>query len=307
MKKTVHYRRVVWFDKVKQTLGEMLSDCLEKIQDDVLPTFDVGNSIECLLARRTEIDGEWYLHFVTYERGAPVAVINTSIQANSVEASEQDTEGDNEFIISQLFCLISRNDILWVTHNEPMREGRAQLLISQFIDHCGAGHEFTQFMFQVVLDQAIIDNALQDGIEYIDLSVGSFRPTLEQIVNGGELPKAPFLGGVGKLFRGRATEAAKQAADNLEARLILRPGKSWDKPAVMDLLAGTSKRVMSDYDNEFAIKTKNGIRLTAEKISITRDVSIENGNRRVLASMEVESKMREVLLRLRDDDITDGT
>jgi len=299
MKKVAHYRRAIWVDGMANTLTTMMDDAFAAVPDDLLPTFNISGGFDCMVARRTNHDGARFLHFVTYEEGAPVAVINTRIQAAAVDADEQDPDGENEFIQSQLFCLIFENHVLWATHNEPLREGKIQDILASFALANGVPNEQAQFGFQVVLDQEIIQQAFEDGIQEIDLNLGDFASTLERISNGGELPAGGFLAMLSGLFTAPATAEQIDAARDIEGKLILRPGYDWDKPNVKDLMTSLSNRIRENFEDEFVIVTKSGLRLTRDKISLKRDCEVQ-GTRRILNSIQMETAMRDVLRALRE-------
>lgn len=294
MKKTAHYRRALWVDGLDNVLSTVLEAALSEVGDDVMPVFDISDGMKCMIARRTIASNARYLHLVTYEEGAPVAVINTQIQAAAVDASEQDPEGENEYIHSQIFCLLRDNHILWATHNQPLREGSIQDILARFIESRGGPHDSTQFFFQVVLDQAVVQNAFEDGIEELDLGIGAFNATLQRIANGGVLPSDGFLSKLTNIMTGPATQEQIDAASNIEGKLILKPGRDWKKPEVKSLMTTLSNNIRNSYEDEFAIVTKNGLRLTRDKMSLKRECDVQ-GNRRVLSSTQMEMQLRSTL------------
>lgn len=77
MKKTMFYRRAIWVNEVDYSLFELLDSVLDQIGENILPTFNLSSGEDCMLARRHYQEGGHFLHFVTYEEGAPAAVINT--------------------------------------------------------------------------------------------------------------------------------------------------------------------------------------------------------------------------------------
>lgn len=163
----------------------------------------------------------------------------------------------------------------------------------------------TQFGFQVVLDENVVVQAFQSGIQEIDLGLGAFRPTLERIAEGGELPEDGLLAKIASIFRHQPTAAQITAAEHVEGKFVLRPGRDWERPQVVDLLATMSEGIRSDYDDEFAIVTKSGFRFTRDKMSLQRPFEV-NGNKRVLESPSVETELRAILASFIEDEILDG-
>lgn len=308
MKKNGHYRRVLWLTENERNLGQIVENCLQQRETETLPRFPMGDGLECVIVRQTLAAERRYLHFIVFEAGAPVAIVNTEAELAAAGgfASEQDPHSGQEFIQSQLFCLISDNHIVWTTHNSPLRENSLQLIFSSLIDSCGFGGTTgnTQFGFQVVLDDEVVLEAFRSGIQEIDLGLGAFRPTLERIINGGELPEDGILSKIGSFFSHRPTAEEIVAADHIEGKLVLRPGRDWDKPHVLDLLANMSEGIRSDYDDDFVIVTKNGVRLTREKMSLQREFEVE-GNKRVLTSIQVDEELRAIFNNMIEDNTLD--
>jgi hypothetical protein len=294
----------MWAEGLPHTLATVLDEGFDGIEDNTLPIFGVSNDLQCMIARRSLINEDRFLHFVCYEEGAPVAIINTQIQAAEVEADEQDPQGENEFIQAQLFCLISGDHVIWTSHNETLRESRIQDILASFITSQGGTADAAQFGFQVVLDQVVIQQALEDGISELDLNIGAFAPTLERLANRGELPERGILSKIGSIFNRPATDEEMEAARDIEGKLILRTGYDWNKPEVRELMTTLSNNVRQDYEDEFAIVTKSGLRLTRDKVSLKHDCEVQ-GNRRILNSFQMETQMRQVLQTFKDLGIVD--
>ncbi|MBL4645272.1 MAG: hypothetical protein JKY99_02305 [Rhizobiales bacterium] len=304
MKKTSHYRRAIWMDSVNDTLSDVIEARIVDIDENIQTVFQTSGDFSCMLARRSIHGNVRFLHFVTYEEGAPVAIINTQIQDGAADADEQDPEGENEYILSQLFCLISGNNIIWVTHNDALRDGKIQNVLASFLGSDGSGAQHDAFQFQVVLDQQVVEQAFADGIEEIDLGIGAFAPTLDRVANGGEIPAEGILASLASIFRSPATATQLAAAADIEGKLILRPGRSWEIPRVRELLTSMASSIHANYEDEFVIVTKSGLRLTRDKMSLKRVCEV-HGNRRVLNSQELERHMRIILTNMRDTGIVD--
>lgn len=309
MKKSGHYRRAYWLGDLDKNFGGIIEQCLDSYGANAIPRFEISAGQECIIARRTLRNNRRYLHFVSFEAGAPAAVINTAVQgqAAEIDAAEQGLEAGQEFIQHQLFCIVENNDLVWTTHNSPLRESSIQLLFSRLIESAGLGGNTgnTQFGFQVVLDEEKIQELFDNGIAEIDLGVGALRPTLERIANGGRLPQDGFLGAIATLFQQAPTAEQIEAAQFVEGKLVLRTGRDWEKPAVIDLMSSMSNAVRADYDDEFAIITKSGFRLTRDKVSLQRVFEVQ-GNKRVVSSLEVDRALREMFADLEADGVLDA-
>lgn len=309
MKKSGHYRRAAWLTDQPRNFGALIEECLEFFEDEPLPRFVLNTNEECLIARKSFFEGRRYLHLVVFEAGAPAAVIQTMLEegANEIDAGEQVPDEGQEYIKSQIYCVIENNNIVWATHNSPMRENTILKIFFNLIEaaELGGNPSNTQFMFQVIVDENHIRELLRNGIQQIDLGLGAFRSTLEQIVNDGQLPNEGFMGMIANMFTGMPTAEQIEAASQVEGKLVLKPGRSWDQPEVIDFLSAASQNIREEYPEEFAIVTKKGFRLTRDRMSLQRPFDVA-GNKRVLTSLQVDAELRAIFAALEEDGLLDG-
>lgn len=308
MQKNCHYRRVAWISETEQNIGEIIEQCIENFPEEELPRFDIGEGLECVVARHSADNGVRYLHFISFEAGAPVAVlaIATDEATDDGDVAEQEPEDGHEFIHSQLFCVVQDNNLVWVTHNSTLKEGSIRNILASLIQHSNLddAEDFTKFGFQVVLDERVVMDAFRSGIEEIDLGLGAFRPTLERISEGGELPEDGIVRKLINIVGARPTAEDLEAAEDIEGKLVLRPGRDWSKPRVVNLMTNMSSEIFENYEDEFSIRTKSGVRLTRDKMSVKRSVNLA-GNKRVLNSMQVDRNLRLVFHSLGEGGIFD--
>lgn len=290
-KKTAHYRRVVWSIPTPATLCGVLEECLGDVGPDVLPKFEKNGGGSCLVARRRLDQQPYFLHLVTYEAGAPAAVIQAMAEAGTVDPDTTDPPDGAEFIESQLFCVIKGNHIVWTTHNKNLRDGSVSGLFYRLIENKLGQGDHTRFELQAKLDPAAFKSAFRGGIEEIDLNLGDFKPTLEALALQGEIPGMSLLS---SLIRRRPTVRQIRAAANVSGKITIRPGRNWDKPQVKELMAHMASNVIDDHEDQFVIVTKGGLRLTREKMSVHKEYRAE-GTKQLLDPADVERKLRGVL------------
>lgn len=290
-KKTAHYRRVVWSTPDPATLYGVLEECFGDVGPDTLPKFEKNGGGSCLVARRRLDRQPYFLHLVTYEAGAPAAVIEAMVEAGAVDPDTTNPPDGTEFIQSQLFCVIKGNHVVWTTHNTSLRDGSVSGLFYRLIeDKLGHG-DHTRFELQAKLDPSAFRRAFRDGIEEIDLNLGDLKPTLEALVSDGAIPGMSLLN---SLIGRRPTDREIRAAANVSGRITLRPGRNWDKPQVKELMARMASNVLDDHEDQFVIVTKGGLRLTREKMSVHKEYRAD-GSKHLLDPADVERKLRGVL------------
>ena len=196
-----------------------------------------------------------------------------------------------------------------MTHNSALRDASIYDVFAKFIESLPEDDEediaATAFQFRAILDEAAYERAFSRGIEEIDLGLGNFESTLETLTRGGALPQPGFLAGLMSLVRRRPTNAELRAASMVEARISLRPGRDWDKPHVTSLLAKVAENVMNGHDDQFAIVTKDGFRLTRDKMSVHKEYRVD-GNSRVLNSLEVDAALAGMFAELEQSLVIDA-
>ncbi|WP_306016909.1 hypothetical protein [Oceanicaulis sp. MMSF_3324] len=302
MKKTAHYRYAAWFNE-GHALEPILRECLEAVADEIAPDFDVWGDQRCTIARRPAGDGELFLHMVTYEQGAPAAVIEAALAGRERQTDTESPPDGKEYIQSQVFLLIRGNDVVWTTHNSTLREGRITALLHRFIDSHSEDEEYRQFALQARVDREVFRRAFATGIEEIDLDIGGFRETLDHLVRNGQIPGMnPLMALVGR----RLTPEEIEAAEHLIGRLSLKPGRDWKMPQVKALTADMATSLLdSDEDGQFAIVLKNGFRLTRDRMSVKRSYSAE-GNKHVLSPVDVQAKLTSAMDELFESGVLEG-
>ncbi|WP_125182697.1 hypothetical protein [Minwuia thermotolerans] len=296
MIKTAHFRRAIWFSDFKGTLQGALHSCLKDVADgDPLPVFSLPDGDSCVIARRDISRTPVFLHLVKFEKGASAAVIQAAATAPFAEAEPANPPDGREFIHTQLFVAVRGNDLVWTLHNAAMREGPITSLLTNLVNEFHDDEEASQFELQAVLDSSIFRAAFESGIAEIDLGVGSFKQTLESLIGEGQ---PSFFN------KSRSTEEI-EAASNISGRFILKPGKSCKKPMVKELMKSMADSTVDTHSDGFTILTKNGIRLTKDKMTIKREYEVE-GNRQMVDAIGVKSKLLETLTNLDSDGILES-
>ncbi len=124
------------------------------------------------------------------------------------------------------------------------------------------------------MDEKVIQELFQSGISEIDLGIGAFRPTLERLAAGGALPDDGILAAAKSLFAKRPTASQLEASEHVEAKLVLRSGRDWKRPEVIDLITTVSNNLRASSEDDFVIVTKSGFRLTRDKMSLQRPFDV---------------------------------
>lgn len=297
-KKTAHYRRVVWLKSAgtKTTLEETLRTLWSNKRRT--RTFQTDDGLHCQV-KRSERPEFIACHFVVYEEGADAAVLE------AVGAADSDVDTvpppDNaEYVQSQLFCVLRHDHIVWICHNATMREGTITSLFNALIEDLGGDTKKTKFRLMAKLDKRALKEAFEEGIEEIDLGLGSFGPVLESLSK----PTIPGIRALRSLIQGAFSVDQMDALQRVMGRLRLTPGKDWKLQNVTELLADMAEDVLDSDEEEFAIVTKGGIHLTRERMSVRKKLTVK-GNRQILTSETLE-QLAEFLVELGKDELLEN-
>lgn len=297
MRKSAHYRRAVWLEVAGKSLSNILSHCLGDVANGVAGSFELSSGFKCLVARRVVNSNTTFVHFVTYEEESQAAVISALEDLQELDAAQVGPPPNTEFLHGQLYLLLRGNDCLWTTHNSNMREGSIQSLVRDFVREYSNDEEDLKFVFSALLDHSQLESAFDQGIEAIELGLGGFRSTVEEAYALNRDGDGP-LSYLASLWRADPTAEQQEAAADVQTRVILRPGRKWKKENVKEFLADVAMDVYEDEPDEgFVIVTKTGVRLTRDKLTLSRRISVE-GNNRILTTSQVVGRLTETMEQL---------
>ncbi|WP_370311698.1 hypothetical protein [Sagittula sp.] len=286
-KKTAHYRRA------SQTIGEgtalqnALDLCRDQYPAEAYPVFPFKNGVDAIVASHDrDRHGRDYLHLVTFEEGAGAAVIQTIRRAG---VAEEPAPREKQFIQSQVYLVCRSDDVVFTTHNSPVRDSSISVLLNKLLEaFCP---DEAAYLLTATLDERRYRAMMQDGIEEIDLDVGGYRSTLEYLSNQGQIPNAGLFSMLKSLVSDDATPEELEAAERIMGRLTLRPGRAWDQPQVRELMLEMAEEVLDDgHDEGFAIVTKSGVRITRDSVRVRDDFRVD-GNRRVIDTVQVRTAL----------------
>ncbi|CAD0185805.1 hypothetical protein RUESEDTHA_02705 [Ruegeria sp. THAF57] len=280
MRKTGHYRRAAHVRGEQLTLEQSFDLCSDGYPNVGHPIFQYADGLDCVVASHARRHGRQEIHLAVFEAGAGAAVVETLAQ---VRVDEEPAPAQKEFIRSQVFLICSGEDIIFSTHNAPLRDSRVNLLINNLIRTFSGVDETPVYLLEAALDEAQYREIMDQGIGEIDLGMSGFKQTLEHAINGGAIEQTGIMGVVASLWQRDLTAADREAATKIAGRFVLRSGKDWKDAHV--------KRVMTDMamelldggsDDGFAIVTKNGLRITQDSVRLKDDFSVD-GNRQVVS------------------------
>lgn len=284
------------------TLQRALDLCRDEYPARAYPTYHFKNGVDAIVATHEARNGLDFLHIVTFEEGAGAAVIET-IERTGV--NEEPAPRAKQYIQSQFYLLCRGDDVVFTSHNAPLRDSAASVLLNQLIDSFSEDEPAASFILTATLDEDRFRDLMNDGIQEIDLDVGAYRSTLEYLGNRGQIEDGGLFSVLKSFVTNDVTDEEREAAEKIMARLTLRPGRDWDDMHVKELLAEMATDLVDDgLDNGFAIVTKSGLRITRDSVRVRDDFHVD-GNRRVVDVIQVRSALSEAFEQFQEMGVLD--
>lgn len=293
MKKTAHYRLAAHVGKSKFDLMLAVGHCSDSYPKEGYPIFEYVDDMTCAVVSHLSSAETQQLHLAIFEQGAGAAVVDTIAQ---IRVGEEPAPEMKEFIKSQIFLVISKNDVIYVTHNSHLVETRISLLLNGLINKFSLIDEPPKFLLRAVIDDKIMKQMLDDGIGELEFGVNSFKQTVEYLINDGGLKDASLFSFIKSLFQDESKiDGQIKAAEKLSGMVVMRPGKNWEQPAVKELTKSfAAKLIETDYEDGFTIKTKKGMKITPKNIKLSEEFKVE-GNKQVIDGNLVFEELNSIL------------
>ncbi|WP_173485857.1 MULTISPECIES: hypothetical protein [unclassified Aliiroseovarius] len=205
----------------------------------------------------------------------------------NVRVGEEPAPEQKEFIRSQLFLICSGDDIIFSTHNAPLRDSRANVLVNNLIQRFSGNDDDPVYLLEAALDEDKYRQIMDQGIGEIDLGLSGFQQTLEHALNGGAIEQTGLMGVIASLWQRDLTDEDREAATKVAGRFVLRPGFDWKDVHVKRMMTDMAMNLLEEgIDDGFAIVTKNGLRVTQNSVRLKDDFKVD-GNRQVVSSSQM--------------------
>ncbi|NNV96370.1 hypothetical protein GTF97_21800, partial [Roseobacter sp. HKCCD8767] len=232
MRKTGHYRRAFWFEEHNEgaSLTEKVATALDEWDGEA--TFSLSDELECIIARRIDRNGRIFLSLIAVQEGATAAVIPALERAAQLDAEEANAPDGMEFVQAQVLCLLDGDHLMWTTHNSAVRESSVARYLSALLLAFHPDDDPARFHLRAELDTEQLRRALQDGVKEIDLGVGAFRSTLEEML-GFDGEQGGVLSHFASFFTADRTAEEMDAAAKVDMKVALRPGRDWNNEDVL--------------------------------------------------------------------------
>jgi len=267
------------------SISHAIGLCSDGYPANALPIFPYIEELDCVVVGHSEMHGRQQLHLAVFEQGAGAAVVETLAR---VRIDEEPAPARKEFIRSQVFLICSGNDVIFTTHNAPLRDSRINSLLNQMIASFSGADDAPNFLLEAVLNERRYRQIMDQGIAEIDLGLSGFQQTLEHAIQGGAIDQTGLMGVISSLWRkDQFTDEDREAASKISGRFVLRPGHDWNDIQVKEILTDMAMELVDDgSDDGFAIVTKNGLRITQDYVRLSDSFSVD-GNRQIINGAQV--------------------
>lgn len=283
MKKKAHYRRAIHIGGVFMHLKDVLALCPTNYPNLPLPIFNYTTELDCAIVSHISHKDYEEMHVAVFERDSSAAIVAVSQQ---IMVGELPPPSDNEFIKHQIFILISKNDVIFSTHNQSIRDTRINSIVQILIDNFCGLEDAPSFRFEAVLNEDTYKKMMDDGIGEIDFGVSVYSQALERAATGG-------LGGGSLIENALGAFGIEIEGDTkMYGKLVLRSGSKWETPSIQSAMQGVATRLLGDEESDdFRIVTKNGITITQDAIRLSEQFEAD-GNSQIVSARDVAKGLR---------------
>jgi hypothetical protein len=274
LQKIAHYRKVLWFSQVQESLETILKNALHACPDVASTKFEYLHKVVVQISERSTDGVGLGLYFTLYSEGRRAATIRTGASA----VLRRKAPVGEEFLRTGIMLVIQGNHAAYLADGHT-NDGQITALLQRFLAKVGVAEAKTQFGLAPKANHDQIQRLLKRGVKSIDLGVTSFAASVEQINKGNE--KAHWLAPIAALgdafnnaFGKDRTAEEAEAASEIEARIHLGyDGRNANHliPIVLGQLASS----VEDTSSDFKIVTADDAIITHEKLIIKTEVMIE--------------------------------
>jgi len=304
MNKVSHYRIAVFdTDSSTNVLANKLNAGFARIDVDAkgIAVLSYADGLECLIRRTSPTQNSNLFHFVIYEENSRAAVISLTEDLADIKIGEVAPNDENdEFIKSQLFLYVQGNDVLYVTHNNAIRDGGINALLLSLANNGLKATEHSKFFILKAGNKQELKAIFEKGIEYIDLGLGTFSEALDYLKQDGKLEEGIFK----SIFSKDQTADQEKALSDVKVGLVIKPSRRWKKNRVKELLSSIAVDIEAEHDDDFTIQMKDGPRITQSRLLVKKTIHV-TGNSRILNVVEVGARLSEALAALKQEKLVE--
>ena len=314
IKKVAHFRLAMETPETGTTLQQSLKQCKDGYLDDPYPQYNLRDNIDVVVARHELSRHGCFLHLVTFEARAGAAVISMLKQPESdqepASIDEAPAPEAKEFILSQLYLLCRGDDVIYISHNGPLRDSAVSLLLTRLIKKFSGRDPKPSYLLLAPPSKKRLQELIREGIRSIDLKIGNYRSTLEHTSTDGELINPTLREHIMSYFTDDPSEDGRTAAANIKTNVILRPGRQWDNAKVKMVL----EKIVAEFgdndewerlDEGFAIVTRSGMRITHDSLRVKHEFEIEGNNRIIFNPLGVQDSLVNAFIELTEMGVID--
>ncbi|KAB2658807.1 hypothetical protein F9K94_00990 [Brucella tritici] len=268
MRKTIHYRRVEWFNQqANDNVVALLGDVLAARQHIEQTRFAIADET-CEIRHRDQRGNLVCLHLSTYVNGSRKGVTPQAQGVANGDLDEALAPDGAEFTEREIALVIGQQAVAFVTHGfvHPKFVERAiRGLI--FLEH-GADVS-NRFSLAARADPAVINRLLEEGVQYLDMGISLNQVDAINQIEGQPQPITTYLARTIKdaISARFEDEFSEEEVDNLamaNAHLVLNFKKSAPLDQIESLT--TLAEDVIEGDDDFKIKTIKGNYFTRDQL-----------------------------------------
>ncbi|MBI9020431.1 MAG: hypothetical protein JEZ10_04155 [Verrucomicrobia bacterium] len=278
--RTFYYRRVNWLTPNSHDLQKYVDLAHNKLNTTALRTFPHNEGqLQGINYKHNSKHKLSLLHITYYVPKQPTSLVPDPASVPASETVEKNPPLAHSYMEGDVFVLIKNNDLILCSSGA--REGAAKKYIIEILNRCGIDEVFELEQVANVDKVAMLK---KEGVKRIKLGSSLFRATYDHMQR--KTKKTELMGKLAEeimsIFGGEVLDNLDdlKAYDNLRVKLEISfdDRKKHGELAAQSLIsAGCS--MLDSEDEGFSIETKQGNKLTAEDIKVSKKVELnEHGN-----------------------------
>lgn len=268
MRKTIHYRRVEWFNQQpNDDVVVFLTEALAGRPHVDATRFPIAGET-CEVRHRDNRDGKLCIHLSKYVNGSRKGVTPQVLGLENADLDDAPAPDGAEFTEREIVIVLTQDAVAFVTqgHVHPKFVERA-IRGLLFLEH---GNEVSnRFSLAARADPAVVQRLLDEGVQLLDMGLSLNQAEADQIIEGQPESITESLGRTIKdalsvRFHAELSDDDIDSLASANAHLVLNFKKSAPLNQIESLT--TLAESVIEGDEQFKIKTVRGNYFTRDQL-----------------------------------------
>jgi hypothetical protein len=279
--KTLHYRRAEWLQP-GLTLESGLRQAVQALPtvDDRTIEHGEDHFVRCLRSRRRQAGGI-FLHITADTPGEPASTVPKQLNHSDLDVGEAPPPDDAEFMDGDAFLFVRDDHVCFCATG--MRDGGIHYFLARLLEKAELGEDAGMFALGKVADADKLVLIEENGVKEIVLNASVNEAVAHYAARRSE--PVGVLRAVGQKLYSLLADDQEDRQDNLMVQVtIAADGRvRYNAEQGYERLEELARRIVEDAQDgdSFTILTKDGQKITPEKIILQKTISIVSSGKTV--------------------------